>query len=264
MAGVPVQSGTRVAITGASRGIGRALAEAFAARGSTMRLMARSSAELEELAGSLPGRGHAALPADVTDSEAVREALERFQPVDVLVANAGIAHYLPFPELPLERAEQMTRINWLGTLNAVKAVLPGMAERRRGHLVVVASGAALRSFPQASVYGATKAAQQAFAEALRHELAGTGVSLTTVYPGEIATHLHDHEKERMPAWYRSGGAARPEPLAERVVEAVERDRPAVYYPPVVRLLRLANGLSPALSDAILRRLRGPSAAPRRG
>jgi short-subunit dehydrogenase len=104
-----------------------------------------------------------------------------------------------------------------------------------------------------------------FAEALRHELADTGVSLTTVYPGEIATSLHDHEKDSMPAWYRGGAdAAPPADLAERIVAGIERDERAVYYPGLVRVLGIAHGVYPRAGDALLRRLRGHSAAPRRG
>jgi short-subunit dehydrogenase len=253
---------TRVAITGASRGIGEALARAFAERGATLGLVSRSGEELKALADSLPGAGHRALTADVGDAEDVRGALEEFGEIDVVVANAGVAHYGRFDELEREAAERMTRVNWLGTVYTVQAALPGMLERGRGHVVIVSSGAALRTFPEAAVYGATKAAQRGFAEALRHELHGTGVSLTTVYPGEIASHLHDHERDSMPAWYRKDEAAPAEPLAERVVAAVEKDERAVYYPGLVRLLRIVHGISPRLGDLMLRRMRGASAAPR--
>ncbi|HEY1358427.1 MAG TPA: SDR family NAD(P)-dependent oxidoreductase [Thermoleophilaceae bacterium] len=254
--------GTRVLVTGASRGIGEAFVRAFAARGCTLGLVARSEDELEQLAASLPGEGHQAIPADVGDAGSIRKAIEDFGELDVLVANAGIAHYRNFQDLPLEKAEQMTRVNWLGTLYSVDAALPGMLERRRGQLVIVSSGAGFRAFPQASVYGATKAAQRAFAEALRHELDGTGVSVTTVFPGEIRSQLHAHEKEQMPPWYHADDAADPDELAKRVLEGVENDSRAVQYPPIVALLRIVNGISPSLSDLILRRLRGRSAAPR--
>jgi short-subunit dehydrogenase len=255
-------SGTRVLITGASRGIGESLARAFAARGCLLGLASRSQDELKELADSLPGEGHQVLVADVTERDSIGEAVERFGEVDVLVANAGVAHYQPFQELPLEKAEQMTRVNWLGTVYSVDAALPGMLERGRGQLVIVSSGAGFRAFPRASVYGATKAAQRAFSEALRHELAGTGVSVTTVFPGEIKSQLHAHEREQMPDWYHADDAADPAELAKRVVEAVEKDRRAVHYPPIVGLLRVMHGISPRVSDATLRRLRGRSAAPR--
>ncbi len=126
----------------------------------------------------------------------------------------------------------MSEVNWHGTLRTVHFGLPHLLDRANGHVVVVSSGAALRSFPWAAVYGGTKAAQRMFAEALRHELSGTGVSLTTVYPGEIATNLHDHEKDRMPDWYRGGpSAASADALAAKVLAAVEADSRAVWFPP---------------------------------
>lgn len=261
-----IDGSTRVLLTGASRGIGRSLAHAFAARGAVLGLVARNEAELRELAGEL-GPGHHVLPADVGDRASVEAAVARFADeaggIDVAVANAGITHYGRFTEVPVERAEEMTRVNWLGTLWTVHAALPHMLRARCGHVVVVSSGAALRSFPWAAVYGATKAAQRMFAEALRHELDGTGVGLTTVYPGEIATSLHDHEKDRMPAWYRGGpDAASPDGLAAKIVAAVESDARAVHHPPLVRLLGALHGLSPRASDVVLRRLRGRAAAPR--
>ena len=258
-----IGTGTRVVVTGASRGIGRAIAESFAERGCEVGLVARSEEELNEIVLALPGEGHEALAADVGDREAVERAIGDFGPVDVVVANAGIAQYGPFRDMDIDRAERMTRINWLGTLYTVGAVLPGMLDRARGHIVVVSSGAGVRSFPWAAVYGATKSAQRGFAEALRHELSGTGVSLTTVYPGEVRSHLHDHDQENMPDWYQGKEKAAPaEPLGRAVVEAVEQDKRAVYYPPIVRLLRVMHGISPQLSDRVLRVLRGGTAAPR--
>ena len=118
-------------------------------------------------------------------------------------------------------------------------------------------------FPGAAVYGATKAAQRGFGEALGHELAGTGVGLTMVYPGQIRSSLHDHEKERMPAWYRLERSTDPGPLAAAVVGAVESGASEVFYPANVRLLRIMHGLRPKLADALLRRIMHPSAAPRR-
>lgn len=242
-----VTPSTRVLVTGASRGIGAAVADAFAARGCTVGRASRSGE-----------------PAcDVADPDSIGRAVAAFGDVDVLVANAGIAHYVPFADMPTDQIVELTRVNWLGTVYTVKAALPGLLERRRGHIVIVSSGAGIRSFPGAAVYGATKAAQRGFAEALRHELSGSGVSVTTVFPGEIATALHAHEKESLPDWYHGGAsAAGADRLAAAVLRAVERDRRAVYFPPFVRLLGL-NGLAPRATDAILRRLRGGTVAPRR-
>jgi short-subunit dehydrogenase len=264
-----IGSGTRAFVTGASRGIGRALALQLAARGARVGLAARSPQELEALAAELPGSGHLALPCDVGAREEVEAAVARFAAeaggIDLVVANAGVAFYGPFRELAPERVEQLTAVNWLGTVWTVRAALEPMLAAGRGHVVIVSSGAGQRSFPDAAVYGATKAAQRAFGEALWHELDGTGVGLTLLYPGEIATHLHDHEKARMPAWYHGGdSAADPDALADALLAAVAADRRAVAYPRTVGLLGVAHGISPRLADAVLRRLRGRTAAPRRG
>ena len=262
-----IASGTRAFVTGASRGIGRAVAHALAQRGATVGLAARSTSALEALAAELPG-SHYALTCDVALPASIATAVEQFIAasggLDLVVANAGIAHYEPIAEQSLEKIVHMTEVNWLGTVHTVHAALPHLLAQGRGHIVVMSSGAGLRSFPGAAAYSATKAAQRMFAEALRHELAGTGVSVTTVYPGEIRTSLHDHEKGRMPDWYHGGPqAATPDALAKRVVKAVERDSRHVHYRPLVKGMGILNGLSPALADRVLRRLRGETAAPRR-
>jgi 3-oxoacyl-[acyl-carrier protein] reductase len=251
-----IDATTRALVTGASRGIGAAVARQIAARGATVGALARS---VEGLAG----RRTIALEADVGDREQVRAAVARFAEqaggLDLAVANAGIAHYGPFGGQDVALVEAMTRVNWLGTVYTVQAALAHGVR----HIVIVSSGAGLRAFPSAAAYGATKAAQRGFAEALRHELTSSGVSVTTVFPGEIATGLHDHEKDSLPAWYHGGAAAADvDRLAAAIVRAVERDRRAVYFPPLVRFLGL-NGIAPRATDAILRRLRGDAAAPRR-
>jgi 3-oxoacyl-[acyl-carrier protein] reductase len=261
-----IDATTRAIVTGASRGIGRALAVALAGRGAAVGLLSRSEDELQALARELGPRA-VVLAADVGDREQVRAAvatfIERAGGLELVVANAGIAHYGPFLTQDVELVERMTRVNWLGTVYTVDAALGHLIDRAQGHIVIVSSGAGLRSFPWAAGYGATKSAQRGFAEALRHELSGSGVSVTTVFPGEIATSLHAHEKASMPDWYRGGDAAAgADKMAAAVLRGVERDRRAVAYPGFVRLLGL-NGIAPRVSDAILRRLRGGTAAPRR-
>ena len=262
MAAVQIGPGTRVLVTGASRGIGEAIARAFAARGCTLGLVARRSGPLEDLAAELPGSGHAALEADVADPDSIAARSSTSARWTWSWRTPGSPTTGPSPQLPLDEARQMNDVNWLGTIHTVWAALPGMLERRRGHIVIVSSGGGVRGFPSAAVYNGTKAAQRGFAEALRHELDGTGVSVTTVYPGEIETSLHDHELDRMPDWYRMDRRAPAGPLGEQVVEAVEKDRRELFYPPLVRLLRVANGISPRLGDLMLRRILGKSAAPR--
>lgn len=272
--------GTRVLITGASRGIGAALARQLAGRGCVLGLLARDEGALRELAAVLPAagadtgqsdaaaggaetvNGHAVLPADVGDAAAVAAAVEWFGDVDVVVANAGVSHSRPWLELTADDDLAMTRVNWLGTLNALRATLPGMVARRRGQVVVVSSGAALRGFPGASAYAGTKAAQRGFAEALWHELDGTGVGVTVVYPGEIATDLHAHEWDELPEWRRGGHDADVDECAAAIVAGVERGRRGVYFPRAVRLLRIVHGISPRVADLALRRMRGRGSAPR--
>jgi 3-oxoacyl-[acyl-carrier protein] reductase len=253
----------RALITGASRGIGLATAKALAARGATVGMVARGEEELRTRAEELGASAH---PGDITDPGSIQEATDAFVAgaggLDLLVANAGIAHYAPFADQRIEDAEEMVRVNVLGTIYTVKAGLSHLLDRASGHVVIVSSGAGLRAFPWAAVYGATKAADRGFAEALRHELSGTGVSVTTVFPGEVQTHLHAHERERLPDWRSNDEELPPEKLAEAILGAVEKDQRAVYLPGIVRLLGI-NGIAPRLTDRILVAIRGGSAAPRR-
>jgi short-subunit dehydrogenase len=260
---VEIGAGTRVLITGASRGLGRSLAEAFAWRGATLGVVARTESDLHTLVDELPGADHKILIADASDRQQMAAAVEAFGDIDIVVANAGVARYLDFAVLPLDEAERMTNVNWLGTLYTVQPALQGMIKRGSGSVVVVSSGAGVRAFPQASVYGGTKAAQLAWARALRHELDGTGVDVTIVMPGELETHLHDHQRDELPEWRQDKYAMPARPLAEQVVKAVEKGEPEVYYPGSIKALRVFQGLSPMIADRVLRLMRGKAAAPRR-
>lgn len=256
---------TTALITGASAGIGRALAQQLAARGVRLGLVARGRERLERLAEELPGEGHLALAADVTKRGEITRAVDGFAKraggIDLAVANAGIAHYGPFADVELEQAEEMVRVNVFGTLYTVAAVLPHMLDRPGGHLVVTSSGAGLRAFPWGAVYGGTKAFDRGFAEALRHELSGTGVSVTTVMPGEVETELHDHQPHAIPDWRRGDEAMPAAAVAAAAIKAVEADERNVYIPREVRLLGL-NGIAPRATDRLLARMRGRAAAPR--
>jgi short-subunit dehydrogenase len=260
---VEIGSDTRAVITGASRGIGLALARALAGRGARLGLIARGAEELravcDELAGATP------LPADVADREAVERAIASFAAdaggIEVAIANAGIARYAPFADQDPEDAERMVRTNVLGTINTVRAAMRQMLDRGRGHLVVVSSGAGLRAFPWGAIYGATKAADKAFAEALRHELSGTGVSVTTVFPGEVESSIHA-EAEQLPDWRKSDEEIPAERVAAETIAAIESDRRELHIPRQVRMLAL-NDLAPGLVDRLLALVRGGAAAPRR-
>jgi short-subunit dehydrogenase len=265
---VLIEPGTRAVVTGASRGVGRALCVGLAGRGARLGLLARGRETLEELAAELPeGRGgpHIVLAADVAKWAQVKRALDRFakraQGLDLLVANAGVLHYAPFADQDVDEAEQMVRVNVLGTLYTVKAALSHMLDGARGHIVILSSAAGLRSFPWGAVYGGSKAFDRGFGEALRHELSGTGVSLTTVYPGEFATTILDHQRDRLPDW-RANEAERPVgELVDAILRGIEDDARAVYAPGAVRVLGL-SGVAPRLTDRLLARVRGRTAAPR--
>jgi len=264
--------GKKAVIRGADSGIGRAVAIAFAREGADVLISYLNEDEdAEETARWVreAGRRAVLVSGDISKSPKCREIVERavaeFGQIDVLVSNAAYQmSHDTLDEISDEEWEHTFATNVSAMFYLVKAALPHMLVTGSGHIVVMSSGAGLRSFPGAAAYSATKAAQRMFAEALRHELADTGVSLTTVYPGEIATSLHDHEKDRMPSWYRGGPEAAPAAkLAAKIVEAVEEDKRALYYPPIVRLLGILHNVTPKGSDAFLRRLRGASAAPRR-
>jgi short-subunit dehydrogenase len=267
---VRIEPGTRAVVTGASRGIGRALSIELARRGARLGLMARGKQALDELATELPPSpdgAHEAAVADVSKRGQTIRAIDRLAKgldgIDLLVVNAGVLHYSPFAEQDVAEAEAMIQTNVLGTMYTVKAALPHLLERGRGQIVVLSSAAGLRSFPWGAVYGGTKAFDRGFAEALRHELAGTGISVTTVYPGEFGTTILAHQRDRLPAW-RSNDEERPVgELVDAIVEGVERDARAVYAPPVVRVLGL-SGIAPRLTDRLLVRIRGRAAAPRLG
>lgn len=254
---------TRALVTGASKGIGRALCAELAARGATVGMVARGEEALREAALQLDAMP---LPADVADSGAVEAAVSAFAEqasgIDLVVANAGIARYAPFADQDLADIEQMVAINVLGTIYTVRAVLPHLLDRGSGHIVIVSSGAGLRAFPGAAVYGATKAADRGFAEALRHELSGTGVSVTSVFPGEVATDLHTGRREGLPDWRKSDDELPVEDAVRAILDGVEADLRNVYVPREVRLLGF-NGIAPRAVDRLLASLRGGSAAPRR-
>jgi short-subunit dehydrogenase len=265
---VRIQPGIKAVVTGASRGIGQALSTELAGRGARLGLMARGKEALEDFAGDLPASpdgAHATAVADVSKwgqtSRGIDRLAKRLGGIDLLVANAGVLHYGPFLEQEIEEAEAMVNVNVFGTLYTVKAALRHMIAGRAGHIVIVSSAAGLRSFPWGAVYGGTKAFGRGFAEALRHELAGTGISVTAVYPGEYGTTILDHQRDRLPAW-RTNEEERPvSELVEAIVKGIEDDARAVYAPPAVRVLGL-SGIAPRLTDQILVRIRGRSAAPR--
>ena len=198
-----IEPGTRAIVTGASRGIGRATAAALAARGARLGLVARGREELEERGERAPGRAARASGRRRRARRGRcggREFVRQAEGLELVVANAGIAHYAPFVDTADrarrgDGADQRARHDLHGRGRA-----PAHARPRPRPSWSCPRGPACAPFPWAAVYGATKAADRGFAEALRHELSGTGVSVTTVFPGEVETDLHAHERDRLPDW----------------------------------------------------------------
>lgn len=231
-----------VIITGASAGIGAALARAFAATGAHLTLVARRRALLDTLAGALDTPTHvvaADLASPATAADWLPAAEAALGPVDVLINNAGMQVIGPTASVDIERAEASLRLNLLTPLRLTHAVLPGMIARGRGTIVDIASMAALAPTAGMTWYNASKAGLAGASEALRGELRPTGVHVVTVYPGIIPTDmgtqgLKAYRPSRMLAMQPQGTT---EGLAARVVRAVAKRQPRVIYPRIYGVTR---------------------------
>jgi short-subunit dehydrogenase len=209
-----------VVVTGASTGIGRSIASRLARKGALVWAVARSEGHLEELAGEQPN----VVPfvADVTKDADRAALIGAVGPVDILVNNAGIGWHGLVEDMPPEQVRQLFEVNVLGLIDLTQRVLPGMLERRRGHIVNVASIGAWVSVPPVTVYCATKFAVQGFSEGLRREVRGRGVTVATVNPGPVSTSfarraaLGDRPTEDL------GESHMPGVPAELVARAVQR------------------------------------------
>lgn len=212
--------GKAALVTGASRGIGRAVAQALAAAGVGLGLASRSGDDL--------GLENAvARPCDVrnpADLEAVvGETVDRFGRLDILVANAGVGAYGPFLELSPDHLEEMIDVNVKGTLYAVRAALPHLLESGEADLVTIASDAGRRGLPLEAVYCASKFAQVGFTRALDHELRERGVRCTNICPGGVASDFA-MGRGRTPEMPELAGMMSSEDVAEVVLFALTRPR----------------------------------------
>src|SRR5258708_33694745 len=240
----------RAIITGASSGIGMALARELARRGWSLALLARRAELLDQLAEELP---HSlALACDVTDSRSVHDAVRKGQeavgrPFDLAVANGGVATSGHATKFNLAESETMVRVNMLGMLYLFDAVIPSRVARRSGRFAGVASVAGLRGIPTSSVYSATKAAMQSFLEASRVELAPYDVGVTIVNPGFIATPMTATAKFKMPFLMQADEAARV------IANGLARGARVVEFPRAMSLLMRGARLMPnALWDRVLK------------
>lgn len=212
--------GRTALVTGASKGIGAAVAKALNAEGVNLGLGSRSGDDL--------GIDNAvAMPTDVRDLsalEALAEATaDRFGGIDILVINAGVGSYGPFLDLPLEELDEMVDVNVRGAIYSVRAALPYLVASEAADLVTIASEAGRRGLPLEAVYCSSKFAQIGLTRALDHELRERGVRCTNVAPGGVATDFA-MGRGRTPDMPQLADMMRPEDVAEAVLYVLTRPR----------------------------------------
>ena len=252
--------GRAVIITGASSGIGRATAREFSRRRAHVVLAARNRKKLDELAKELadfPGR-RLVVPTDVTDRLAVealmRRTVEEFDGVDVLVNNAGVGLFAPIAGGSLDNMHHLFNVNFWGAVHCIQASVPYMRRQRLGHIVNVSSVAGKVASPYLGAYSATKFALAAVSDSLRSELAGTGIHVSTVYPGLTETSFQENmlREVEVPGVPRYLPTASAEAVARRIVQAVRWSLRDAYVTPQDFAAVTAYPLAPALADWALR------------
>lgn len=251
----------RVILTGASGGIGAATALALAQSRARLLLVDRQAENLQKLAGQLraAGREAHAFPADLTrapDREAAAEHAGRvLGGVDLLINNAGLLHFNPFEDEDPQAMERLLAVNVVAPILLSRAVLPWMQRQGRGRIVNIGSIFGSIGFPYFASYSASKFALRGFSEALRRELAGSGVGVTYVAPRATRTALNRSALNRMNEALKVAMDS-PERVAAAVLDAIRRERDEVYLGWPESLFVRLNGLLPRLVDGALRRQHG--------
>jgi len=244
-------------VTGASSGIGEATALALAGRGAAVMLTARAEEKLRFLEREISAAGGQALAVrtDVTDRNSVEAMVERtieaFGSLDVLVNNAGLGLSGRVAELRAEDLRHVLEVNLVGPLVCIQAALPHM--RHGGRIINVSSVVGKRAIPKVSGYCATKSALNALSDALRVEVAGRGITVTSVYPGTTQTAFRENSrrtKDEKRGWRPRGVV--PEEVAAKIAAAAESGGRDVYVTLPDRLFVAGTTLAPGLFDRLLR------------
>ena len=244
--------GATVLLTGASGGIGRAIARVLDARGARVLLSGRREDVLEEIRADLGGRPEA-LPADLRDRAAAAALAERAGAVDVLVANAAVPASGRAELFSAEQIDAALDVNLRAPIQLTRALLPGMLERRRGHLLYVSSLSGKVASPRGALYSATKFGLRGYAAGLRQDVEPRGVGVSVVYPGFISdAGMFADSGAKLPPWV---GTRSPEQVAEAVASAIEKNRPEVDVAPLsLRAGSLLAALAPVTLARAQRRL----------
>jgi short-subunit dehydrogenase len=192
-------------VTGASRGIGRAICTRLAREGYDVIAVARNAQELAELCAEITGAGGRcrSITLDLTDFAAVARALDGLE-VDVLVNNAGMGVIKPFPELSADEWHAMIDLNVNALFHVTRAVLPGMMKRGRGDVCTIGSIGGRTSWAGGSTYGATKAFVNSWSESLMLEVRDSGVRVSVIQPGSVTTHFAGHTPSASDSWKLTG------------------------------------------------------------
>jgi 3-oxoacyl-[acyl-carrier protein] reductase len=260
MAAIRSFRGLRALVTGASSGIGRALALRLAREGARVALVARRREELDAVVAEIVAAGGeaVALPVDVADRSQAEVCIEKASAalggIDLLVNNAGYGHHRPFLDWDVEDMERMLRVNYLGALYFTKALLPDMVARRRGWIVFVASVAGRIAPPGESAYAASKFALTGLASALSHEVEPYGIHVLTVFPGVIRTPFFDAEALAAMPQVARRGMVEVDGLVDAILRALESGRHELTHPRWMAAGYWAQTLAPGFMRRQLQRV----------